>query len=114
MSSKEKSDATVPTWDGSSRTWRRYVKENGWFIGSTKASQRKYVASRLISRLTGSARLLAMSWSQREFEGEQGVMLLQTFFVFPISEEVAAIMHEYFPFVGDPLKQLGSSLCGRP
>ena len=47
------------------------MKEIGWFIGS-----KKYVASRLISRLTGSARLLAMSWSQREFEGEQGVMLL--------------------------------------
>ena len=77
MSSQQaKSDAAIPSWDGSNRTWRRYCKEVGWFVGSTKASQRRYTASKLISRLTGSARLLAMSWSQREFDGEQGVTLL--------------------------------------
>ena len=48
----------------------------GWLVGSTKSSQRKYAASKLISRLTGSARLLAMSWSQREFEGEKSVALV--------------------------------------
>ena len=49
---KDKPDATIPSWDGSSRTWRRYVKEIGWYVGSTKSSQRKYAASKLISRLT--------------------------------------------------------------
>ena len=66
-------DAAIPSWDGSNRAWRRYCKEVGWLVGATKSSQRRYIASKLISRLTGSARLLAMSWSQREFDGEQGV-----------------------------------------
>ena len=107
MLSKDRSDSTVPTWDGSSRTWRRYVKEVGWFVGSTKSSQRRYVASKLISRLSGSARLLAMSRSQRDFEGERGVALfLQRFASSPLVRRslpnAAAIMSEYFGFKQSP------------
>ena len=112
---KDKPDATIPSWDGSSRTWRRYVKEIGWYVGSTKSSQRKYAASKLISRLTGSARLLAMSWSQREFDGERGVsLLLQRLASSPLVRRslpnAAAIMSEYFNFRRRPQEHIGTFL----
>lgn len=62
----------VPSWDGQARTWRRYTKEVAWFVSSTPVKKRRYVASLLISRLTGSARLLAMSWSRAEFDTPEG------------------------------------------
>ena len=62
MLSKEKNDNYIPTWDGSSRTWRRYCKEVAWYMSGTKANQRQYAAAKLITRLTGAARLLSMSW----------------------------------------------------
>ena len=73
MLSKEKNDNHVPSWDGSSRTWRRYCKEVAWYMSGTKANQRQYAAAKLITRLTGAARLLSMSWQNRDFIGEQGV-----------------------------------------
>ena len=115
MSLKDRPDATIPSWDGSSRTWRRYVKEIGWYVGSTKSSQRKYAASKLISRLTGSARLLAMSWSQREFDGEKGVsLLLQRLASSPLVRKslpnAAAIMSEYFNFRRRAHESIGTFL----
>ena len=91
------------------------MKEIGWFVGSTKSSQRKYAASKLISRLTGSARLLAMSWSQREFEGERGVaLLLQRLSASPLVRRslptAAAIMSEYFGFKRRPQEHIGAFL----
>ena len=91
------------------------MKEIGWFVGSTKSSQRKYAASKLISRLTGSARLLAMSWSQREFEGERGVaLLLQRLSASPLVRRslpnAAAIMSEYFGFKRRPQEHTGAFL----
>ena len=81
---REKPDSYVPAWDGSSRTWRRYCKEVSWFLSGTKANQRQYAAAKLITRLTGPARLLSMSWRQRDFEGEQGVAkMLQCFAASP-------------------------------
>ena len=56
----------VPSWDGSSKTWRRCVKEVGWFLSVTKGSQRKYVAAKLVSKLTGAARLLSMSSKEKK------------------------------------------------
>jgi hypothetical protein len=112
MNSKER-DSSVPTWDGSSRTWRRYVKEIGWFVGSTKSSQRKYVANKLISKLTGSARLLATSWSLRDFEGERGVSLLLQRFTPLVRRSLpnaAAIMAEYFNFKRKPQEAIGTFL----
>ena len=100
---KERTEGYVPSWDGTSKSWRRYVKEISWYVGSTKRNQRQYIASKLISRLSGSARLLAMSWSQREFEGEEGVaLLLRRFAASPLVRRslpnAAAIMSEYFSF----------------
>ena len=114
-----KPDAAIPSWDGSNRTWRRYCKEVGWFVGDTKASQRRYIASKLISRLTGSARLLAMSWSHREFDGEQGVsLLLRRLASSPLVRRslpnAAAIMSEHFPFENVLAKQLDNSWSERP
>ncbi|CAJ1437875.1 unnamed protein product [Effrenium voratum] len=63
----------VPTWDGAPKGWRRYCKEVAWYVRGNKQSMRKYLATRLISKLTGTARLLAMSWSQAEFDTEDGV-----------------------------------------
>ncbi|CAK9118545.1 unnamed protein product [Durusdinium trenchii] len=37
----------VPSWDGSSKTWRRYCKEVGWYLSGTKSSQRKYALQTL-------------------------------------------------------------------
>ena len=107
MQAREKPESYVPSWDGNSRSWRRYVKEISWYIGSTKAEQRRYIASKLISRLTGSARLLAMSWTQQEFEGEHGVLLLlRRFASSPLVRRslpnAAAIMGEYFNFKRRP------------
>lgn len=103
MSTREKGESAVPSWDGSSKAWRRYVKEITWYVGSTKVEHRQYVASKLISRLSGSARLLAMSWRQRDFEGPDGVnLLLRRFASSPLVRRslpnAAAIMSEYFSF----------------
>ena len=101
--SKDRTESYVPSWDGSSKTWRRYVKEISWYVGSTKVNQRQYLASKLISRLSGSARLLAMSWHQRDFDGPEGVnLLLQRLSASPLVRRslpnAAAIMSEYFSF----------------
>ena len=64
---------TVPGWDGDPRGWRRYQREVSWFVMGTKPSMRKYLAPRLIAKLTGSARLLAMGWSQQDFQGVDAV-----------------------------------------
>ena len=91
------------------------MKEIGWFVGSTKSSQRKYVANKLISKLTGSARLLATSWSLRDFEGERGVsLLLRRFASSPLVRRslpnAAAIMAEYFNFKRKPREAIGTFL----
>ena len=103
MLSKEKSDSYIPSWDGSSRTWRRYCKEVAWFMSGTKANQRQYAAAKLITRLTGAARLLSMSWHNRDFMGEQGVSkMLRCFAASPLVRRslpnAASTMSEYFSF----------------
>lgn len=67
----------------------------------------QYIARKLIRRLSGSARLLAMSWSQREFEGEEVVsLLLRRLAASPLVRKslpnAAAIMSEYFSFKRKP------------
>ena len=66
MSSSESS--LIPSWDGIAKSWRRYVCELVWCVQSTKVPQRRLLATKLTARLTGSARLLAMSWPQAEFD----------------------------------------------
>lgn len=105
----------VPSWDGSSKTWRRYCKEVGWYLSGTKSSQRKYVAAKLISRLSGAARLLSMSWHQRDFEGEEGVqVMLRRFASSPLVRRslpnAAATMSSYFMFQRRPGESIAQFL----
>ena len=106
----------VPSWDGSSKTWRRYCKEVGWYLSGTKSSQRKYVAAKLISRLSGAARLLSMSWHQRDFEGEEGVqVMLRRFASSPLVRRslpnAAATMSSYFMFQRRPGESIAQFLA---
>ena len=94
---------TVPTWDGQPRSWRRCTKEVSWYVASTPTSKRRYVASRLIGKLTGSARLLAMSWNRAEFDNVNGtLMLLRKLAASPLVRRTlpntAAIMQQYLGF----------------
>ncbi|CAE6970715.1 unnamed protein product [Symbiodinium natans] len=99
--------SAIPTWDGHPKGWRRYAREVAWYVQGTKHNQRRYLATRLISRLTGSARLLAMSWHQDEFDGDQGVLtyvrkLASSPLVRRSLPNAAAIMNQYFQFKRNP------------
>ena len=58
----------IPGWDGSSRTWRKYTREVSWYVRATPHHKRRYCATKLVGRLTGPARLLAMSWTSVDFD----------------------------------------------
>ena len=107
--------ASVPTWDGSAKGWRRYCREVTWLVQSTKVVQRRHLATRLIAKLTGSARLLAMSWSQAEFDSDRGVInYLQRLAKSPLVRRslpnAAAIMNQYFSFKRLPNENISSFL----
>ena len=109
QSGHDKPDSYIPSWDGSSRTWRRYCIEVSWFVSGTKADQRQYAAAKSITRLSGPARLLSMSWRQCE----RGVAkMLQCFAASPLLRRsrpnAASTMSEYFSFrrkVNEPIAQ---------
>ena len=93
----------IPTWDGSPQRWRKYVKEVEWYARSVKASERQHIVGRLIPNLSGNARLLAMSWHIRQFDGERGlVSYLQTLAASPLVRRAmpnaAATLDRYFVF----------------
>ena len=93
----------VPSWDGQAKGWRRYVKEVQWYMLGTKPSLRPYLASRLITKLSGPARLLAMTWQLHEFSGHDGVrVLLSKLSKSPLVRKslpnAASIMAQYFSF----------------
>ena len=97
----------IPAWDGHPKGWRRYAREVAWYVQGTKHTQRRYLATRLIGRLTGSARLLAMSWPQAEFDNDLGVLiflrkLAQSPLVRRSLPNAAAIMSQYFQFRRQP------------
>ena len=97
----------VPTWDGRSQTWRRYTKEVVWYVRSTPTHKRKYCATRLLGRLTGPARLLAMSWTDLNFDHAGGTKeLLQRLASSPLVRQslpnAAAICQQYFSFQRRP------------
>ncbi|CAE7510524.1 unnamed protein product [Symbiodinium sp. CCMP2592] len=103
--SGEKEQHHIPSWDGSARSWRRYTKEVSWFVQSTAVNKRRYCASRLLSRLTGPARLLAMSWSwnKMHFDTPEGTKLfLQRLASSPLVRKnlpnATAICNQYFAF----------------
>ena len=103
------------TWDGHPKGWRRYQREVAWFVQGTKHNQRRYLATRLIGRLSGAARLLAMSWPQQEFDDEQGVLtymwkLAGSPLVRRSLPNAAAIMAQYFGFKRHPGEQITTFL----
>ena len=59
--SSEKDQQNIPGWDGSARSWRRYTREVCWYVRGTPVEKRRCCATKLVGRLKGSARLLAMS-----------------------------------------------------
>ena len=101
--SDNKDGSSIPAWDGSARSWRRYTREVSWWVHSTPVHKRRYCASRLLSRLTGPARLLAISWSKVGFDAPDGVKkFLQRLASSPLVRRslpnAAAICQQYFGF----------------
>ena len=112
---ENKEHSFVPGWDGAARTWRRYTREVLWFVQSTPVHKRRYCASRLLSRLSGPARLLAMSWSRMAFDSGDGVrLLLQRLAASPLVRRTlpntAAICQQYFSFRRNPNESIGNFL----
>ena len=96
----------IPAWDGSSRTWRRYTREVCWYVRSTPVEKRRYCATKLVGRLRGPARLLAMSWTTMEFDHINGTRdLLQRLAASPLVRQTlpnaAATCQQYFNFRRD-------------
>ena len=105
----------VPMWDGSARSWRRYTKEVAWFVQGTPVHKRRYCATRLMGRLTGPARLLAMSWPQQSFDSADGTLkLLRRLAKSPLVRKslpnAAAICMQYFSFKRNPGESIGNFL----
>ena len=103
MNDNRDNHGPVPTWDGAARGWRRYTREVAWYVQSTPAHKRRHCASKLMGRLTGPARLLAMSWQQAVFDVEDGTTkLLQKLASSPLVRRslpnAAAICQQYFSF----------------
>ena len=106
---------TVPAWDGNPRGWRRYSREVLWYVMGTKKSSRPFLAPRLIAKLTGPARLLAMSWSQVDFRGKSGVKTLLTRLAeSPLVRKnlpnTSAVMNQYFNYKRFPNETIANYL----
>jgi hypothetical protein len=115
MSDNHNNRNRVPSWDGQARGWRRYCKEIAWYVGGCKRNDRRYLAGRLIQQLGGSARLLAMSWQQPDFERADGVLvLLRRLAASPLVRRAipnaSAIMDQYFSFRRLPGEAIGPFL----
>ena len=107
--------STIPSWDGSARSWRCYTREVAWFVQSTPTHKRRYCASKLLSRLGGPARLLAMSWSKLTFDQANGTkLLLQRLAGSPLVRKTlptaAAICQQYFSFRRSSGETIGNFL----
>ena len=70
---------------------------------ATKKEARKFIAPKLVTRLTGPARLLAMGWNQQDLQGKGGLQI----YMAKLSESplvrrklpnTAAVMQQYFSF----------------
>ena len=112
-----KDRAVVPSWDGAARSWRRYTREVAWWVQSVPVYKRRYCGAQLLSRLTGPARLLAMSWSTLVLDDKEGVkVLLQKLASSPLVRKslpnAAAICQQYFSFRRNP-SETGISSFGR-
>ena len=103
MTDQKQTADLVPGWDGNSRGWRRYTREVTWYVMGTKRSLRPFLAPRLIAKLTGPARLLAMGWNQLEFNGKDGVKkLLERLSNSPLVRRslpnTSAVLSQYFSY----------------
>ena len=108
-------EQNVPVWDGSARSWRRYTREVCWYVRATAVEKRRYCATKLVSRLKGPARLLAMSWTTMEFDHVNGVRdLLQRLATSPLVRQIlpnaAATCQQYFNFRRDAGEQMNTFL----
>lgn len=106
---------SIPIWDGNPRGWRRYQREVLWYCMGQKKHARKLLAPRLIAKLTGPARLLAMSWNQGDFTGKQGVaVLLKKLAASPLVRKnlpnTQAIMNQYFNYKRMPGETIANYL----
>ena len=105
----------VPTWDGQARTWRRYTREVSWWVQSVPLHKRRYCGAQLLSRLSGPARLLAMSWSTLVLDSRDGVRVLLTRLASsPLVRKslpnAAAICQQYFSFKRNQAETIGNFL----
>ena len=87
------------------------VSARGEFVMGTKPSMRKYLAPRLIAKLTGPARLLAMGWSQQDFQGVDAInQYLKKLSKSPLVRRklpnTAAVMQQYFGFRREPAETI--------
>ena len=108
-------EQNIPVWDGSARSWRRYTREVCWYVRATPVEKRRYCATKLVSRLKGPARLLAMSWTTMEFDHVNGVRdLLQRLATSPLVRQTlpnaAATCQQYFNFRRDAGEQMNTFL----
>ena len=115
MSGQGDAGGSVPVWDGAARSWRRYTKEVAWYVQSTAPHKRRHCASRLMGKLSGPARLLAMSWSHAAFDTEDGTRkLLQRLASSPRVRKTlpnaAAICQQYFSFRRQVNESIGNFL----
>ena len=106
---------SIPSWDGQAKGWRRYTKEVAWYVSSTAVQKRRYVAAKLISKLSGPARLLAMSWNRQEFDSVNGTLiLLRKLAASPLVRRTlpntAAVMQQYLGFRRKPGEPMSTFL----
>ena len=81
----------------------------------TAVHKRRYCASQLLGRLTGPARLLAMSWSKMFVDNKSGTrLLLQKLAASPLVRRnlpnAAATCSQYFAFRRNPNETIGNFL----
>ena len=101
MSDKGENHTSIPSWDGSAKTWRKYTREVAWWVQSVPTHKRRYCATKLVSKLSGSARLLAMSWPLAMFDHPDGTRdLIKQLASSPLVRQTlpnaAAICSQYF------------------
>ena len=115
MADSREMKSGIPSWDGSARTWRRYTREVAWYVQGTAVHKRRYCASQLLGRLTGPARLLAMSWSRMLVDRHDGTkILLRKLAASPLVRKslpnAAAICQQYFAFRRSHQESIGNFL----
>ena len=59
----------VPAWDGNPANWRRYRDEvRVWLLAERTDNISYSLAARLIQRLTGAARRVALGWALVQYK----------------------------------------------